>query len=787
MPFQSPNSSQSPSPGSPTLLQVKPPRATRPARSLFTILLCVLAVAVWVAPTAPVYARDKDKNDKRRSKDNDVRRQDKDVLNEIHKMPREEAPRQDRETSRAESRTEARAERRSETRTENRSETRNENRGDARNENRVEARSENRVEARKENSVESRAETRNDNRGEARSESRNQNRGEAKSEARNEGRSDNNNQNRDRSENRDSGSNSDRSDTVSSSNRGERSISDNAKRSDESSSDRGNSSNGSNSDRTDSDGSDRNNASSDRSNTGSSENQGDNQEPASSVVEWLQNLTPSTPQTETVTPAATPSVTPTTVQPTTQTQPQTATQQPTQTQRPAPLTKATNAAGRRVATAGYEKFDFENGPRTGVLALNLDKSALDRAQAKGFKVVETSSLSKLDVRISRLVPPAGMSVAEAEFALSTDVAMSQLTINQKYRLFKPAVGSPDHPQGSPAPVPGEPACEGDHCFGRELIGWQKDLNVCAKGLAIGVVDTAVDVSHPTFDNKSIELRSVSSKDAKGGTNWHGTGVLALLAGDAKGGIEGLIPDARFLVADVFFADGDGQPATDTLSLLRALEWLREKDVKIINMSLSGPPDVLLKQAIERMSAAGVVFVAAAGNEGPGSPPSYPAAYPQVLAVTAIGKDLRGYRYANQGEYIDMAAPGVAVWTALPGAKQGYHSGTSFATPYATAAVAALYGRLTVKSKPAVLQGLAIQDIGPPGRDTIYGKGLLQAPELCSAGKIASAARPKVQRAQLKSPALKSPAMKSPPMALTSAPAAQSGAGELFPWLVGGPQ
>ncbi|MEQ1652445.1 MAG: S8 family serine peptidase, partial [Hyphomicrobium sp.] len=162
-----------------------------------------------------------------------------------------------------------------------------------------------------------------------------------------------------------------------------------------------------------------------------------------------------------------------------------------------------------------------------------------------------------------------------------------------------------------------------------------------------------------------------------------------------------------------------------------------KGVKIINMSLSGPPDELIRKAIEKLSAKGVLLVAAAGNEGPAAGPSYPAAYDQVIAVTAVNRDLQSYRYANRGAYIDVAAPGVSIWTALPGSQGGYHSGTSFATPYVTAALATLYPRLASKTPQAALQQITYRDLGTPGPDPIYGQGLLVAPLTCDGDMIAT--------------------------------------------------
>ena len=162
------------------------------------------------------------------------------------------------------------------------------------------------------------------------------------------------------------------------------------------------------------------------------------------------------------------------------------------------------------------------------------------------------------------------------------------------------------------------------------------------------------------------------------------------------------------------------------------------------MSFSGPNDELIEKAISVMSAKGVIFVAAAGNRGPDAPPSYPAAYPEVIAVTAVGRSMQGYRHANRGSYVDAAAPGVDVWTALPNGKEGFRTGTSFAAPFFTGILASLPTvRAGYPTKAEVLAGLSFQDLGAPGRDPIYGQGLARAPERCLAAPAEMARRPEV--------------------------------------------
>ena len=366
-----------------------------------------------------------------------------------------------------------------------------------------------------------------------------------------------------------------------------------------------------------------------------------------------------------------------------------------------------------------------------ILAVGLNPAAAARARALGFSVSHSQH-----GRLTRMGPPAGLDAAGALNLLRSKLPGDQFGLNYAYRPYRSATGEKGEvsERGRGMRQASSGGCDVGRCYGPAAIGWHPELSYCAKKVRIGVIDTSIDLDHPTFAGRSIQVGNFLPSGAVRTTNWHGTGVMAVLAGGPNSGTPGLIPDAQFFAADVYHADESGQPVADTASLLRAIEWLQVSKVNVVNMSMSGPPDELLRKAIVDTSAKGVLFVAAAGNGGPDAPPSFPAAYEQVIAVTAVDQSLRGYVHANHGDYIDVAAPGVAIWTAMPNFLEGYQSGTSFAAPHVTAVLAAVHGQLKDRSKEGALKALAIRDVGGAGRRRIYGRGVVLAPNACSPGE-----------------------------------------------------
>ena len=371
-----------------------------------------------------------------------------------------------------------------------------------------------------------------------------------------------------------------------------------------------------------------------------------------------------------------------------------------------------------------------------VLAVGLDPASIKRAEALGFSADPQAIASKAsDHIITRFTVPPGMDAVRGQDLLSRELPGHRFELNKVYRLYRAAVRE-DEPgiqdKDKPTTTPGDTSrCGADRCFAWQAIGWKETLARCARGLKVGVIDTDIDEAHPAFAGRTIHRFDFTPDGHGVPPNWHGTAVLSLLAGSPLGGTPGLIPDAEFFAGNIFFSDERGEMAADTLSLLKAFDWMKSFGVKLVNMSFSGPRDELVAEAIEKLSRKGIVFVAAAGNEGPTAAPSYPAAYPQVIAVTAVTKDLHNYRHANRGDHIDVAAPGVDIWTAMPGGRAGYHSGTSFAAPQVTAILAVEPRKTLQQDKADLLDSLPVIDLGQQGRDPVYGRGLLVAPSECT--------------------------------------------------------
>ena len=240
---------------------------------------------------------------------------------------------------------------------------------------------------------------------------------------------------------------------------------------------------------------------------------------------------------------------------------------------------------------------------------------------------------------------------------------------------------------------------------------------------IGMIDSGIDTSHPVFANSVINEQAFTPKKGVRSMQ-HGTAIASLLVGQSAA-FKGHSPESHLFNGVVFATDDRGREFSTTSSIVRAINWLATNKVKLINMSLAGPDNAVLRKAITAACKQNILIITAAGNAGPAAKPLYPAAYECTLAVTAVGDRGKTYHRANRGDHIDYALPGVNVYHASDNSTFRQSSGTSFASAQLTGLIASQWPQpnMTVAEVRARLNTIAI-DLGQAGRDPVFGEGLI---------------------------------------------------------------
>jgi subtilisin family serine protease len=335
---------------------------------------------------------------------------------------------------------------------------------------------------------------------------------------------------------------------------------------------------------------------------------------------------------------------------------------------------------------------------------------LNAVEALGYRVLGARENVALSRRLIRLELPAGRSVAQASAEIAAAVPGAVSDRNHFYRTD-------------------EFLCADGDCAAHEMISWSGWPSAFAP--RIGMIDTGINVDHEALVGQKLTVIQADIGDRNAAGRQHGTAVAALLIGRMNSRVPGLLPMAELIAVEAFHRGSGGERA-DAFSLANAIDLLLARGVSVINLSFSGPENAILREVTERAAAQSVVLVAAAGNGGAGAAPAYPAAWPHVIAVTAVDRSGRIYRQANQGPYISLAAPGVGVWTAASVSGGRLKSGTSYAVPFVTASIAVQRMRAPRQSVSQTVSQLlsCAQDLGAAGFDPVYGHGLLSAPGYC---------------------------------------------------------
>ncbi|MDB5699283.1 MAG: serine protease [Alphaproteobacteria bacterium] len=303
-----------------------------------------------------------------------------------------------------------------------------------------------------------------------------------------------------------------------------------------------------------------------------------------------------------------------------------------------------------------EMDDDDNPVRRGeLLAIDPDPASLAAARRAGFVIIRDNAEIELGLRTIVLATPGKMSAREGLQKLRRAAPGIEADYNH---LFEPAGGAL--------------MVTGAALAAQAGTGTAKRIAMIDGGVA----------PHPAFAGVAIEQRGFAGTARATG---HGTAVASLLVGQ-EGRFSGAARGASLFVADVY---GGDQAAGSAEAIVRALAWAIAKRPQVINISLAGPPNLLLKRAVEAAARRQIPIVAAVGNDGPAAPPQFPASYPTVVAVTGVDARDRALPEAGRIPSLAFAAPGADMAAALPVRDFARVRGTSFAAPLVAARLAAV--------------------------------------------------------------------------------------------------
>ena len=274
-------------------------------------------------------------------------------------------------------------------------------------------------------------------------------------------------------------------------------------------------------------------------------------------------------------------------------------------------------------------------------------------------------------------------------------------------------------------------------FAGEVLPWGED-RVDAElvhpsnkgtGVKVAILDSGIDLDHPDLAVAG-DVTFVSGTTTGDDDNGHGTlvaGIVGALDNDI--GVIGVAPEASLYAVKVLNQNG----STVSSSVLSGIEWSVDNNMQVINMSFGGilnwPSTVVA--ALDNAYSAGIVIVAGAGNGGDASGEGNniwsPARYQPVIAVGATDSGDARYTSSSTGYTMELAAPGVSIYSTAMGGDYGYITGTSASSPHA-AGVATLLIASGVTSNVDVRYRLrnSAEDLGATGWDTQFGKGMVNA-------------------------------------------------------------
>lgn len=335
-----------------------------------------------------------------------------------------------------------------------------------------------------------------------------------------------------------------------------------------------------------------------------------------------------------------------------------------------------------------------------------------------FGGVKIKNLNLIQAKAVLLPPKAEVVLARQTGVLRIDEDVEVFTLAQPIIRGK-----------APPPPPAQVLPWGIDRIDAELV-WGLST---ADPIKVAIIDTGIDLKHPDLkDNLKGGVSTVWYTSSYNDDNGHGTHVAGIVAAvDNTIGVVGVGPKIDLYSVKVLDRRGAGYLS----DVIEGLDWAIQKGMQVVNMSLGTTADVQsFREAVERVNKAGIVQVAAAGNSGQAV--TYPAAYPAVIAVSATDSADSVASWSSRGPEVDLAAPGVNIYSTYKGQTYKSLSGTSMAAPHVTGVAALILsvpGKCDFggdgKCSPAEVQQrleTTAEDLGAMGKDDVYGSGLVDA-------------------------------------------------------------
>ncbi|PFP24253.1 hypothetical protein COJ96_23355 [Bacillus sp. AFS073361] len=326
---------------------------------------------------------------------------------------------------------------------------------------------------------------------------------------------------------------------------------------------------------------------------------------------------------------------------------------------------------------------------------------------KQVDVEEETPLDDQDFSLVKVTPGTNLTTIAKQLLMSKQV----LLVEPNYKFKK-------------AYLPKEPGYSRQWYLPKLQLPKVWDKTKGSSKITVAIIDGGVQKDHPDIKGKIISPYNAVNGSSSYAPDKHATHVAGIIAGNFnKYGIAGIAPDVKIMPINVFQGD---LASSDTV--IRAIYYAVAHHADVINMSLGDDSySYLLESATKYAKSKGVVLVAAAGNSSTFLP-MYPAASEGVIGVSATDRNDRIASFSNYGNYIDLAAPGVDIYSSIAGSTYASYDGTSMAAPMVSGIAALVRTKnpfLSPSQVETILKKSTI-DLGSRGWDEDFGYGRIDA-------------------------------------------------------------